>query len=148
MASKLKPQEICISNSFHPNKLIARFCVPDPCRPAAYENAVIQDIWWTKGASYVNAQISNFQLITEMRMGRTATFNPRFLDPGTTESRRFYILPNAKLYVSAYPEGSRVSNDYCVDDFKFHDKIVSYFTTISLFLLTDWMFRRKRLWSA
>ena len=85
----------------------------------------------------MNAQISNFQLITEMRMGRTATCNPRFLDPETTENRRFYILPNAKLYVSAYPEGSRVFNDYCVDDFKFHDKIVSYFTTISLFLLID-----------
>ena len=49
------------------------------------------------------------------------------LNPEIYQQDEFYILPSGKLFVAAYPEADRVIDEYCVEDFKVDDKIVSFF---------------------
>ena len=149
MASKFSPREVCIANSFDSTDFIFLFCLQDPVTASNFVRKCCdtgylmnQTSQLCEPSSNVNFSVDyrneNGQNVTlsnnlPIRSGIKPSFDHRiFLDPDSNKRGKFYILPNGTVYVPGFLEGSRVLDDYCVDDFKIDDKIVSCFTTVQI----------------
>jgi hypothetical protein len=146
IASKFKPEDVCIANSLNSKDFVARFCVPDPCTSSICVRKCC-DTGYLMNQKSKSCEPTNLTFSVDFRNEngetvpvpnnlhilpgvRSSCHHLIQLDPEINKRDGFYILPNDTVYVPAYPEGFRVIDDYCVEDYKMDDKIVSCSTTV------------------
>jgi Methuselah N-terminus len=141
ITTKFSPGEVCIANSFHSKDLVARFCVPDPCTLSSCVRKCCPQGFVMNSVTH-SCEPANIEFSVDYRneSGHNVTISNKLpirsgvipscdhlipLDPEINKRDNFNILQNGSVHVPAYPEGSRVFDDYCIDDFKVNTTIVS-----------------------
>jgi len=141
ITSKFSPEQACIAKVRPETDFVALFCVPDPCTASScLRKSCPKGHRWN--VQWVACERTDIEFSVDYRnetgqkapLPRNMPIRSGFVPCEHDRIENilegdFYIQPNGAMYVPAFPEGHRVFDDYCVDDFNIDgdNEIVSIF---------------------
>ena len=139
---KFQPADVCIANSSPSGGFVTRFCVRDPCTASHcvrkccprgflmnFETKLCEPtsvefvVEYRDETGQIVPPPNNF--VVRGGVSPSCPLGINLLDPEIYPQDEFYILPSGKLFVPAYLDTDRLIDEYCVDDFKVDNNIVS-----------------------
>jgi hypothetical protein len=141
---KFQAGDVCIANSSPSGGFVTRFCVRDPCTTSHCVRKCCPR-GFQMNFETNSCEPATVEFVVEYRDETGQVVSPpnslavrggvwpscpsgiNLLNPEIYPQDEFYILPSGRLFVAGYPEADRVIDEYCVEDFKVDDKMVSVF---------------------